>query len=134
MWSACGSCASGFRVNISWACEECHDSPTTYDWMYLSFMVLVGMFIIVVHVSNIYFMNHIFFKLIILGLLAQWYSINIFSPTAQFSFKTVSVHISALVETVLSAIIALLVSQPVGSLSLKSCAVVQVFNHRNHIL
>ena len=48
MWSACGSCASGFRVNISWACEECHDSPTTYDWMYLSFMVLVGMFIITV--------------------------------------------------------------------------------------
>ena len=83
------------------------------------------------NVTNIYCINHIFFKLIILGLLAQWYSIDIFSPTAQFSFKTVSVHISALVETVLSAVIALLVSQPVGSLSLKSCAVVQVFNHKN---
>ena len=42
IWSACGSCPIGSRVNESSACSDCNSSPTIYDWMYLGFMVLVG--------------------------------------------------------------------------------------------
>ena len=44
IWSSCGSCPRGSRVNGTWACVECHGSPTLYDWMYLTFMVLLGMY------------------------------------------------------------------------------------------
>lgn len=43
MWSACGSCPRGSRVKSNWQCTECDSSPNVYDWMYLCFMVLVGM-------------------------------------------------------------------------------------------
>lgn len=128
-----------FRVNNTWACTECQDSLTTYDWMYLVFMVLVGNGIFLLQTFDCSLNNNLFVHFIPQnpGLLAQWYSIDIFSP-AQFSFKTVLIHISALIETLLSAIIALLlVSQPIGSLSIKSCAAEQVFyiyNYREIIL
>lgn len=44
-WSACGSCPRGSRANSTWACTECNNSPTEYDWMYLCFMVLIGIVI-----------------------------------------------------------------------------------------
>jgi hypothetical protein len=43
IWSSCGSCPRGSRVNSTWACSDCNSSPTVYDWMYLCFMVVVGM-------------------------------------------------------------------------------------------
>nr|CAG4643433.1 EOG090X0BGA [Ilyocryptus agilis] len=101
MWSACSSCPRGYRVNKTWACVECHDSPTAYDWMYLCFMMLIG-------------------------LLAQWYCISILSSTSlnsQYSFRILGVHLSAFVETMLSAGISLIVNEPYGLFSLKSCAV-----------
>nr|CAG4651246.1 EOG090X0BGA [Simocephalus serrulatus]SVE94440.1 EOG090X0BGA [Simocephalus serrulatus] len=100
-WSACGSCPRGSRVNNTWACTECSNSPTEYDWMYLCFMVLIG-------------------------LLAQWYSIDIMTSNAQLSLKTFGIHVSALIETFLSAIVTLLIHQPYGTLSLKSCTVEQL--------
>nr|CAG4647318.1 EOG090X0BGA [Megafenestra aurita]SVE92591.1 EOG090X0BGA [Megafenestra aurita] len=100
-WSACGSCPRGSRVNSSWACTDCNNSPSIYDWMYLLFMVL-------------------------LGLLTQWYSIDIIAPSSHFSMKTFGMHLSALLETFLSATLTLLIHQPYGLLSLRSCAVEQL--------
>nr|SVE74383.1 EOG090X0BGA [Daphnia barbata] len=101
IWSSCGSCPRGSRANSTWACADCTSSPTAYDWMYLCFMVLVG-------------------------LLAQWYSIDIVAASTQLSWKTFGTHVSAFVETCLSACMALLLHDPLGSLQLKSCGVEQL--------
>lgn len=61
-----------------------------------------------------------------LGLLAQWYSIDMMTPNSQFSWKTFGTHLSAFIETCLSASITLLIHEPFGSLQLKSCAVEQL--------
>jgi len=100
LWSGCGACPRGFRVNLTWACTHCDDALTKYDWMYLCFMALAG-------------------------LLLQWYSIDK-SAGSNITAKVMISHSSALLETVLSAIITLLISDPVGSLDLKSCAVRQL--------
>lgn len=42
VWGPCGACPRSYRVNTSWACSECTDSPSVYDWMYISFMALLG--------------------------------------------------------------------------------------------
>ena len=60
------------------------------------------------------------------GLLAQFYSIDIMSQSSQFSFKTFGIHASALIETLLSACATLLIHQPYGLFSLRSCAVEQL--------
>nr|CAG4650406.1 EOG090X0BGA [Sida crystallina] len=100
-WSACGSCPRGSRADVTWACSPCQDHPTKYDWMYLCFMSISG-------------------------LLLQWYSIDSFSGDSSLSVKTLVVHVSALLETLLSAVITLIINEPVGSLNLKSCAVRQL--------
>lgn len=38
-WSDCGACPRGFRVNESDFCIPCEDIPSSYDWLYLGFMV-----------------------------------------------------------------------------------------------
>lgn len=46
LWSDCGSCPRGFRVNESTefsGCYPCNDSPTFYDWLYLGFMMLLAL-------------------------------------------------------------------------------------------
>lgn len=62
----------------------------------------------------------------LLGLLVQWYSIDSITSDSQFTLRTFSIHFSALVETVLAAVVALLVNPPIGSLNLRSCAVHQI--------
>nr|CAG4635001.1 EOG090X0BGA [Alona affinis] len=106
IWSACGSCPRGSRVNGTWACIECPSSPSAYDWMYLAFMLL-------------------------LGLLVQWYSIDSSQHHPQtgsnnnnnlkFCFKVLCLHFSAFVETSLAAIITLLANEPYGLFTLRSC-------------
>lgn len=61
-----------------------------------------------------------------LGLLAQWYSIDIMTMSSEFSWKTFGMHMSALIETVLSACLSLLIHEPYGLLSLQSCSVEQL--------
>ena len=57
------------------------------------------------------------------GLLVQWYSIDSIASDSEFTFRTLCIHISALIETILAAVVSLLVSPPVGSFNLKSCKV-----------
>lgn len=44
IWSNCGSCPRGFRVDSKGGsiCTECEAPPSPYDWMYLFFMSLTG--------------------------------------------------------------------------------------------
>ena len=119
IWSGCGACPRGFRVNLTWACTRCDDSLTKYDWMYLCFMALAGNYFNWPSLAK--WLNLYLFE----GLLLQWYSIDN-SAGSNITAKVMISHSSALLETVLSAIITLLISDPVGSLDLKSCAVRQL--------
>ena len=48
------------------------------------------------------------------------------TSNSEFSLRTVIVHLSALVETILAALITILIHPPIGSLNLKSCAIHQI--------
>lgn len=84
-------------------------------------MVVIGMKLLNSHCCITIF--PLYFCLKHIGLLAQWYSIDMMLPDSQFSWKTFGSHFSALIETCLSACITLLVHEPLGSLQLRSCTV-----------
>ncbi|XP_023711272.1 uncharacterized protein LOC111866497 isoform X2 [Cryptotermes secundus] len=95
-WSNCGACPRGYRTNVSSACIECNDRPEFYDWLYLGFMVL-------------------------LALVLHWFSIDTAAKRRSFCKEVLVLHISALFEIVTAAILTLLMSDPVGSLAVRSC-------------
>ena len=117
LWSSCGACPRGSRVDKTGECVECNSNPTTYDWMYLCFMALLG----ILYFEANFWRNILTFMT--LGLLVQWYSIDSVTSDSEFTFRTLSIHISALVETLLAALVSVLVNPPIGSLKLKSCEV-----------
>lgn len=95
VFSQCGACAGGSRVNSSWRCEGCEDMPSTYDWMYLCFMACVPLLLntIFIHISvNKHSHHHLIF------------------------------HLSALLESTFSFLLSLLFYPPIGSLHLLTCA------------
>nr|CAG4638667.1 EOG090X0BGA [Cyclestheria hislopi] len=59
-------------------------------------------------------------------LLLHWYSIDWAFGKTVLTVRILAVHISALFETALSALITLLINNPVGSLTLNSCSVQQL--------
>nr|CAG4641121.1 EOG090X0BGA [Eulimnadia texana] len=101
VWSQCGACPAGTRTNSTDACVPCNDTPSLYSWLYLAFMVITGV-------------------------LLHWVAIDYFSAERKLGWKTLVLHLSAFLETTLAAVVALLISEPVGSLSLRSCPVEQL--------
>ncbi|XP_065833353.1 JNK1/MAPK8-associated membrane protein-like isoform X1 [Oscarella lobularis] len=95
----CGACPRGQTVGNESICFDCNKELTTYDWLYLGTIVLST---IVVHV---------------LGLRAAA------SKVTQTKLFLVLSLVSATLESLLSAIIALLLFDPVGKLNLRSCGV-----------
>lgn len=49
--SECGSCPVGTKVNSFHICQQCMDSPTSYDWMYLLFMAAVPLLFQAVYID-----------------------------------------------------------------------------------
>ncbi|KAJ8962617.1 hypothetical protein NQ318_001010 [Aromia moschata] len=95
--SECGPCPRGFRRNdTTFICEPCTDNPTFYDWLYLGFMVM-------------------------LVLILHWFFIDMVSMRR--SKDVILLHTTAFVEILLSCIIALLLSHPIGSFMVHSCQV-----------
>lgn len=41
LWSDCGACPRGYRVNDKSECALCETNPSTYDWLYLGFMAIL---------------------------------------------------------------------------------------------
>ncbi|XP_066996645.1 JNK1/MAPK8-associated membrane protein isoform X3 [Anabrus simplex] len=97
-WSECSSCPRGYRANSSSACVECSDSPVFYDWLYLGFMAL-------------------------LALVLHWFCIDIAARRRSFCREVLVLHISAVFEIVTAAALTLLLSEPVGTLNVRSCHV-----------
>ncbi|KAF2368941.1 Protein of unknown function DUF766 [Trinorchestia longiramus] len=95
-WSGCGRCERGMRRNASSACSPCSDTPSFYDWLYLGFMMLTPL---------------------VLHLLC----VDISIKKNKLEHRVWLVYVSVVVEAVLASIITLLVTPPLGSLSLSSC-------------
>ncbi|XP_014242603.1 JNK1/MAPK8-associated membrane protein [Cimex lectularius] len=98
-WGECGACERGFRANDSSLCVPCGEKPVFYDWLYLGFMTFSP-------------------------LVLHWFSIDNTTPfRGKLSQGALVLHLSALLETVLAALITLLLVEPFGELDLKSCPV-----------
>lgn len=95
-WSDCGVCDRGYRTNGSAACVPCNDDLTFYDWLYLSFIAL---FVLVLH----------------------WFFIDIVTRRRNIPKEVIIIHVCAFSETVISSLITLQVTDPIGSFTIKSC-------------
>ncbi len=103
-YSTCGSCPRGSKVlnpEKSSLCSPCTQNPSFYDQLYLAFIVVTS-------------------------LLSHWVAIDYSAKRNRFTLDILVLHGSALVETAAAALGALLVSQPVGQLSLYSCSVTRL--------
>ncbi|XP_015487702.1 JNK1/MAPK8-associated membrane protein isoform X1 [Parus major] len=92
----CGVCPRGQRTDDNKICRECVGSPDRYDWLYLGFMAMLPLVL------------HWFF--------IEWYS-------GKKSSSAVLQHLTALLECSVAAVVTLLLSDPVGSLHIRSCRV-----------
>ncbi|XP_071079566.1 JNK1/MAPK8-associated membrane protein-like [Haliotis cracherodii] len=96
----CGACPRGFQPNSKspWSqCTECDGSLALHDWLYLGFMAL-------------------------LSLVLHWFFIDF--KTRGKRFRAVLVlHLSALMESAIAAVLTLLMADPLGSMHIRSCNV-----------
>nr|XP_020658169.1 JNK1/MAPK8-associated membrane protein isoform X1 [Pogona vitticeps] len=95
-YGECGVCPRGQRTDAHKICRQCTGSPERYDWLYLGFMAMLPLIL------------HWFF--------IEWYS-------GKKSSSALFQHITALIECSVAAILTLLVSDPMGSLHIRSCKV-----------
>ncbi|XP_062863317.1 JNK1/MAPK8-associated membrane protein [Trichomycterus rosablanca] len=93
---SCGVCPRGERVNMDKICQKCEESPELYDCLYLGFMAMLPLVL------------HWFF--------IEWYS-------GKKSSSAVLQHVTALCECSTAAVVTLLLNEPVGSFSIRSCRV-----------
>ncbi|XP_069579562.1 JNK1/MAPK8-associated membrane protein isoform X2 [Brachyistius frenatus] len=92
----CGVCPRGERTNLQKVCERCTETPDLYDWLYLGFMAMLPLVL------------HWFF--------IEWYS-------GKKSSSALLQHVTAMLECSLSSVATLLLTDPVGLLSIRSCRV-----------
>ncbi|XP_028294349.1 JNK1/MAPK8-associated membrane protein isoform X2 [Gouania willdenowi] len=92
----CGVCPWGERTNTQKVCERCTESPDLYDWLYLGFMAMLPLVL------------HWFF--------IEWYS-------GKKSSSAFLQHVTAMLECSVSALVTLLLTEPLGKLSIRSCRV-----------
>ena len=96
-YSDCGACPRGYKSD-GYICRKCTSDLSLYDWLYLGFMVFL------IPVMNCHFINFFEPKKRLIGIL----------------------HLTAVIEAFVSAFVALLVMEPIGKLSLKTCKVASV--------
>ncbi|XP_005102547.1 JNK1/MAPK8-associated membrane protein isoform X2 [Aplysia californica] len=93
----CGACPRGYSPDSESVCQRCESSPQFYDWLYLGFM---GMVSLVLH----------------------WGFIDLLSPPKR---TVLLLHLSAFIETVFAAWLTLFLSEPAGTMNIRSCSVHQ---------
>ena len=93
-YTDCGKCPRGYRTDGQ-LCQRCTSNLSLYDLLYLGFMVFL------IPVVNCHFVNYFEPKRAIVALL----------------------HLEVIAEGVISIMVAILVMEPVGKLSLHSCRV-----------
>lgn len=111
-WSTCGACPRGYRAQGLSKCAPCRSEPSFYDAMYLLFMALVSLTLHWRSISEHARRNRA---------TSSGGSSKDTSGTWSLSMCVASQYLSALVEAVLSVIVTLLLLDPVGTLSVRSC-------------
>ncbi|KAK6639577.1 hypothetical protein RUM43_007850 [Polyplax serrata] len=96
-WTECGACSRGYRTNSTF-CVPCDDHPEFYDWLYLTFMVLVA-------------------------LVLHWFSIDFIATKRKLGLtkEVFLIHVSAFIEVAIAAAATVLIVQPTGSFHIRSC-------------
>ncbi|CAL4227871.1 unnamed protein product, partial [Meganyctiphanes norvegica] len=97
-YSACGACERGKRRGSTSECVQCDDQPSFYDWLYLGFMALLPL---TFHLA----------------------CIDAAAKRRTFTKEVVTLYGSAILEVAAAAIVTLLITEPVGSLEIRSCEV-----------
>uniref|UniRef100_A0A1A9WRN2 JNK1/MAPK8-associated membrane protein n=1 Tax=Glossina brevipalpis TaxID=37001 RepID=A0A1A9WRN2_9MUSC len=97
-WSECGACPRGFRVIESYECTRCKDDLDAYSWFYLGFMAMLPL------------MMHCFF-------------IDLDAKDRKFSRKQLILTSCALAETIIAALLSILLMEPIGQFRLYACPV-----------
>lgn len=95
-WSDCGACPRGYRADEESVCSPCADKPAFYDWLYLSFMILMP-------------------------LVLHWSCIDTISMRRNIPKEVVALHLSALLEVALAFLITLQLMPPMGTFDIVSC-------------
>nr|CAD7201609.1 unnamed protein product [Timema douglasi] len=113
-WSDCGACPRGYRTNSYSICVKCEDSPEFYDWLYLGFMVLLALVLHWFCIDTAALRRRFVDTSLRLIALLLMITIN-------FCKEVFALHLSALVETAMAAVLTLLMSEPWGKLEVRSC-------------
>ncbi|ELU02906.1 hypothetical protein CAPTEDRAFT_151190 [Capitella teleta] len=95
-YSDCMACPRSWRPDEHSICQKCSEDPGFYDWLYLGFMFLIAP---ALHCFFIDFTNK------------------------RKNSGLIVLHISALLECSVAAIVCLTIIEPVGSLNIRSCRV-----------
>ncbi|XP_050524542.1 JNK1/MAPK8-associated membrane protein [Daktulosphaira vitifoliae] len=104
--SDCGSCPTGTRVNAFHMCQPCTDTPSSYDWMYLLFMAVVPLL----------------FHAVYIDLSSISWASQVKSDNSRNKTKTkIVLYISATLEVITAATLAVLAVDPLGQISIRSC-------------
>ncbi|XP_041351436.1 JNK1/MAPK8-associated membrane protein-like [Gigantopelta aegis] len=91
----CGACPRGYQPDDQSLCVRCTGHLMLYDQLYLGFMAL-------------------------LSLVLHWFFIEF---TTRRKKRVIILHLCALIESVLAAVLTLVMSDPMGSLNIRSCSV-----------
>lgn len=102
----CDACPRGQRVNYtSQFCEPCDKEPSSYEWLYLGFMVLTVLYF---HIETLIFLT--------LSKSSEASGTNNIKGTVMWLCVAIG-------ETLMAAAITLLISDPIGSPTLYGCGV-----------
>jgi len=93
--SPCRACPKGYAPDADSMCQRCENDLDFYDWLYLSFMAM-------------------------LSLILHWICIDTLSSHKR---TVMLLHMSAFIETVLAATLTILLSDPMGAMSVRACHV-----------
>lgn len=115
-------CPRGERTNLQKVCEPCTESPELYDWLYLGFMAMLPLvlhwFFIEWYSGKKRWVVVITVMISILAVrLIMVYSWCVYSSSALLQ------HLTALLECGVSAVVTLLLTEPLGVLGIRSCRV-----------
>lgn len=103
-------------------CEPCTESPELYDWLYLGFMAMLPLvlhwFFIEWYSGKKRWVLMLTMMIFILAIrLIMVYSWSVCSSSALLQ------HLTALLECGVSAVVTLLLTEPLGVLGIRSCRV-----------
>ena len=120
--TGCGRCPRGSRVNPdSGVCQPCDEQPSFYDWLYLTSVIIV-LFISHMYIVDYTIRNHFKPGKRHKNGSSRMKNVTraVFSPRSKIHCAAIIVF-SVIIELSCSVIFTLLIYEPMGTFSLKTC-------------